>query len=82
MCFQKSSDTLQELEPNAHTMQSRSQKFTFCVNVAGSTDMGNVSHVVASISPAYDIGGRAVKNSKAFHDAAGSPDAQGRFSDL
>ena len=41
--------------------------------------MGNVSSVVPCISPAYDIDTHAPKNSLAFHEAAGSPDAQGKM---
>ena len=40
--------------------------------VLGSTDMGNVSHVVPSIHPLYSIGSEAVNHSYAFTSAAGT----------
>ncbi|XP_032227824.1 xaa-Arg dipeptidase [Nematostella vectensis] len=39
--------------------------------VLGSTDMGNVSHVVPSIHPLYSIGTASVNHSHAFREAAG-----------
>ncbi|GIX94522.1 peptidase M20 domain-containing protein 2, partial [Caerostris extrusa] len=43
---------------------------------AGSTDMGNVSHVVPSIHPFYKIHDEAINHSKGFTDASGHPRAQ------
>ncbi len=37
----------------------------------GSTDMGNVSHVVPSIHPMYYIGTQAANHTRQFTDAAG-----------
>ena len=42
----------------------------------GSTDMGNVSHVVPSIHPKYYIGTKASNHSRQFTDAAGKDEAQ------
>ncbi|KAK6169462.1 hypothetical protein SNE40_020513 [Patella caerulea] len=42
----------------------------------GSTDMGNVSHVVPSIHPMYYIGGKAVNHTKEFTTDSGSAAAQ------
>ncbi|CAL1285008.1 unnamed protein product [Larinioides sclopetarius] len=43
----------------------------------GSTDMGNVSHVIPSIHPFYDIGTEAVNHTKEFTQACGDPESQG-----
>ncbi|XP_050390708.1 xaa-Arg dipeptidase [Patella vulgata] len=43
----------------------------------GSTDMGNVSQVVPSIHPKFNIGTTAVNHSQEFTTASGSPVAQG-----
>ena len=40
--------------------------------------MGNVSQVVPSLTPAFDIGTRAFKNSTAFLEAAGTEQAHGK----
>ncbi|XP_052781615.1 peptidase M20 domain-containing protein 2-like [Mya arenaria] len=45
-------------------------------SVFGSTDMGNVAHVVPSIHPNFHIGGRAVNHTRDFTGDAGSPMAQ------
>ncbi|GFW61866.1 peptidase M20 domain-containing protein 2 [Trichonephila clavipes] len=42
----------------------------------GSTDMGNVSHVVPSLHPFYAIPTDAVNHSKMFTEVAGSEPAQ------
>ncbi|OWF37534.1 peptidase M20 domain-containing protein 2-like [Mizuhopecten yessoensis] len=42
----------------------------------GSTDMGNVSHIVPSIHPKFYIGTTASNHSKTFTQAAGDPKAQ------
>ena len=39
---------------------------------AGSTDMGNVSHVVPSIHPMFRIGSEAVNHTKEFTVASGT----------
>ena len=41
----------------------------------GSTDMGNVSKVVPSIHPFYDIQTNAANHTKEFREAAGKPEA-------
>ncbi|GBM79319.1 Peptidase M20 domain-containing protein 2 [Araneus ventricosus] len=41
-----------------------------------SSDMGDVSHVVPSIHPAYSIGTRACNHSVGFTKASGAPEAQ------
>ncbi|KAG8172648.1 hypothetical protein JTE90_001008, partial [Oedothorax gibbosus] len=46
-------------------------------NPAGSTDMGNVSHLVPSIHPLYALPTDAPNHSRLFTEAAGSPSAQG-----
>ncbi|GIY15292.1 peptidase M20 domain-containing protein 2 [Caerostris extrusa] len=43
----------------------------------GSTDMGNVSHVLPSIHPFYPIPSEAVNHTTGFTDASGSAHAQG-----
>lgn len=43
---------------------------------AGSTDMGNVSHVVPSIHPTFYIGTDVASHTRAFALAAGDPNAQ------
>ena len=46
-------------------------------NVSGSTDMGNVSQSVPTISPAIDIGTSASLHSEAFTTASGGEAALG-----
>ena len=47
--------------------------------LVGSSDAGNVSHVVPTIVPAFDIGGGHVTtNSQSFAEAAGTTDAHDR----
>ncbi|XP_066275264.1 peptidase M20 domain-containing protein 2-like [Branchiostoma lanceolatum] len=43
---------------------------------SGSTDMGNVSHVVPSIHPEFSIGDTAATHSALFTKVAGAPEAQ------
>ncbi|GBM73132.1 hypothetical protein AVEN_46278-1 [Araneus ventricosus] len=43
----------------------------------GSTDMGNVSHVIPSIHPFFDIGTEAINHAKEFTEASGDPKSQG-----
>lgn len=40
-------------------------------NISGSTDMGNVSHVVPSIHPMFYIGGKGVNHTREFTDDSG-----------
>ncbi|GFT87179.1 peptidase M20 domain-containing protein 2 [Nephila pilipes] len=51
--------------------------FSGSVIPTGSTDMGNVSHVVPSIHPFFDIDTKAYNHHKDFADASGDPKAQG-----
>ncbi|GFR84976.1 peptidase M20 domain-containing protein 2-like [Elysia marginata] len=44
--------------------------------VLGSTDMGNVSHVIPSLHPVYNINTEAVNHTHQFNTAAGSHEAQ------
>ncbi|XP_055936700.1 xaa-Arg dipeptidase-like isoform X2 [Argiope bruennichi] len=44
---------------------------------AGSTDMGNVSHVIPSIHPFYDIGTESINHTKEFTVASSDPKSQG-----
>jgi metal-dependent amidase/aminoacylase/carboxypeptidase family protein len=44
-------------------------------SASGSTDMGNVSHVVPSIHPLFAIGTKAANHTRAFTEAAGMNDA-------
>lgn len=44
--------------------------------VLGSTDMGNVSHVVPSLHPVYTITTEAVNHTHKFNEVSGSPSAQ------
>ncbi|GFQ66035.1 peptidase M20 domain-containing protein 2 [Trichonephila clavata] len=51
--------------------------FSGSVIPTGSTDMGNVSHVIPSIHPFFDIDTKAYNHHKGFADASGDPKAQG-----
>ena len=42
----------------------------------GSTDMGNVSHIIPSFHPLYQIPSKGRNHTKEFSDAAGLPTAQ------
>ncbi|GBM33827.1 Peptidase M20 domain-containing protein 2 [Araneus ventricosus] len=42
----------------------------------GSTDMGNISHVVPAIHPFYTIPSEGVNHTKRFTEASGAPEAQ------
>ena len=46
----------------------------------GSTDMGNVSHVVPSIHPRFDIKPTAPAHSRPFQEAAGTQYSQNEIS--
>nr|KAG5696807.1 hypothetical protein BaRGS_012830 [Batillaria attramentaria] len=49
---------------------------TFGGKAAGSTDMGNVSHVVPSIHPMYTLNCQALNHQREFTAVAGAPEAQ------
>ncbi len=51
-----------EFSPDSHLLNS----------LAGSTDMGNVSHIVPSIHPVFYIGTKATNHTRAFTEAAGN----------
>lgn len=58
-----------------HSLHTGMQFEGFRVNT-GSTDMGNVSHVVPSFHPLYQIPCKGHNHTKEFADAAGLPTAQ------
>ncbi|XP_014771841.1 xaa-Arg dipeptidase [Octopus bimaculoides] len=70
-----SNNTLADLfEKNSKTLSL--EEDSGLVRYGGSTDMGNISHIVPSIHPKFDIGARCHQHTRDFATAAGSPDAQ------
>ena len=59
-------------EANAKTLNIEFTDMSGRVIPTGSTDMGNVSHVVPSIHPMFDIGTTAANHTRDFTTAAGN----------